>query len=186
MTKHDEFPLAGKFTDLRYGRYEVCGDAATEIEGPRNVEGSCPPFTPQPRPWSITRPWTGPPSTSLGLWTGSVGMQSTSSGSAAQNKRGGLPSTSSNQPYEKFLKRSIPFVSLCLDQTNRNIVIDSIINNVYIKIADSSVSGQAILSAVASKVGCESTDLVILDAKFVEVSDDKGKNFFFQIMIRIN
>lgn len=147
----------------------------SEVEVLRNVEGSCP-FPPQPRPWSITRPWasnTGQPSTP---WTGSVGVQSTSSGTAphVQNKRGGLPLA--NQPYEKFLKRSIPFISLCLDQTNRNIVIDSIINNVYIKIADSSVSGQAILSAVATKVGCEATDLIILDVKFVEVSDDKGKN----------
>jgi hypothetical protein len=173
LTKDDEFPLAGKFTDLRYGRYEVCGDVTSEIEMPRNVEGPSSQFTPQPRPWSITRPWTGPP-TSLGPWQSGIGIQSSSSGSAAPNKRGGLP-TSGTQLYEKFLKRSIPFVSLCLDQTNRNIVIDSIISNVYVKIADSSVSGQAVLSAVASKVACESIDLVILDAKFVEVSDDKGK-----------
>lgn len=125
---------------------------------PRNAEA----FTPQPnpRPWSITRPWTG-----------NAGQPSTSmQPSALQNKRG-----AANQSYEKFLKRSIPFVSLCLDQTSRNIVIDSIISNVYIKIADSSVSGQSILSAVASKVDCEATDLVILDVKFIEVSDDKGK-----------
>ena len=81
-----------------------------------------------------------------------------------------------NQSYEKFLKRSIPFASLCLDQTNRNIMIDSIVSNVYIKIADSAVSGQTILSEVATKIGCEATELVILDSKLVEVSDDKGKN----------
>lgn len=115
---------------------------------------------------------TGQPSTSLGQWTGSVGVQPPTSGSSLQNKRSVL----ANQPYEKFLKRSIPFVSLCLDQTNRNIVIDSIISNVYIKIADSSVSGQALLSAVAAKVGCGTTDLVILDAVMTKVRTLSLKN----------
>lgn len=163
ITKHDEFPLAGKFGDLGYGRYEVCGDLSSEVDQvPRNVEG----FTPQPspRPWSITRPWTG-----------NTGQSSTSLQLPAPgNKRGAT--LMANQSYEKFLKRNIPFVSLCLDQTSRNIVIDSIICNVYIKIADSAVSGQAILSAVATKVGCEATDLIILDVKFIEVSNDNGKN----------
>lgn len=156
LTGHDEFAVAGKFGDLGFGRYEVCGDLASEAEQvPRNVEGFAP--QPSPRPWSIGRPWTSQPSTSLQV--------------SATPRNATLMA---KQTYEKFLKRSIPFVSLCLDQANRNIVIDSIVSNVYIKIADSSVSGQSILSEVAPKVGCEAADLMILDAKFIEVSDDKG------------
>lgn len=58
-------------------------------------------------------------------------------------------------------------------------MIDSIVSNTYIKIPDSSVSGQTIMSEVATKVGCEATDLVILDSKFVEVGDDNGTANYF-------
>ena len=90
ISKHDKFPLAGKFSDLSFGRYEVCGDPSTEADQmPRNTEGYSTPQS-SSRPWSITRPWTN---------TG----QSTS-----HKKRG----TASTAVYEKFLKRNIPFVSL--------------------------------------------------------------------------
>ena len=65
-------------------------------------------------------------------------------GSGPTRKRS-LTTALAHQPYEKYLKKSIPFVSLCLDN-HRNIVVDSIISNVYVKIPDSSVSGQEILS----------------------------------------
>lgn len=66
-------------------------------------------------------------------------------------------------------------MALCLDQSNRNIAVDTTINNVYVKIPESSVSAQAILSALAVKIGSDASNLVLLDAKFIEISDDKGK-----------
>ena len=36
------------------------------------------------------------------------------------------------------------------------------------------MSVQAILSPMATKIGCDGDDLVILDVKFLEIADDKG------------
>lgn len=60
ITQNDEFSVSGKFSKLAFGRYQVCGDPLSEADQVRSVEV----FTPQsnPRPWSITRPWTGQPS----------------------------------------------------------------------------------------------------------------------------
>ena len=52
-------------------------------------------------------------------------------------------------PYESSL---FPYVSLCLDESGRNICVDTIISNVYIKIPDSSVSLQGILNEVLNEV----------------------------------
>ena len=146
ITKNVEFPTEGKFT-VQFGRYKVCGDA---------ILGEC--RSQQSKTWSIPKPWTNSPGPS---------------GLSTRSRRGDV----SSQPYETFLKRSIPFVSLSLDRTNRNIIVDSTINNVYIKIPDSTVSVQAILSAIATKIGsCEANELIILDVKFIEISDDKGQS----------
>ena len=50
--------------------------------------------------------------------------------------------------------------------------VDSIISNVYIKIPDSNVSLQTILSEVAAKIGESPNDLILLDSKFIEIGDD--------------
>ena len=73
------------------------------------------------------------------------------------------------------MKQSIPYVALGFDQSNRNIVVESIINNVYIKIPENSISAQSILSAMAEKIQVDANTLVILDVKFLEISDDKGR-----------
>ena len=146
VTKHVEFPTDGKFTTIDFGRYRVCGDASMGEHS-----------TDEPRPftsksWAIPRPWintAGP------------------SGSLLRKK--------ATQPYDVYLKRSIPYVALGLDQSNRNIIVDSTINNVYIKVPENTVSAQTILSAMATKIGCDASSLVILDVKFLEISDDKGK-----------
>ena len=79
--------------------------------------------------------------------------------------------------YESSLKRSFPYVSLCLDESGRNICVDMIISNVYIKIPDSSVSLQAILGEVARKIGESPTELILLDSKFIEIGDDSRGKF---------
>ena len=79
--------------------------------------------------------------------------------------------------YESSLKRSFPYVSLCLDESGQNICMDTIISNVYIKIPDSSVSLQAMLGEVAGKIGESPTELILLDSKFIEIGDDSRGKF---------
>ena len=91
VTKNVEFPTDGKFENINFGRYKVCGDNISDatVEQPRSAEDPADrPFT---KSSSIPRPWnqTGP-SSSFGIRT----------------KR------SQNQPYQTFLKRSIPYVSV--------------------------------------------------------------------------
>ena len=53
-------------------------------------------------------------------------------------------------------------------------MVDNTINNVYVKVPENSLSVKSILSAVATKLSSTPEDLVILDVKFLEVTDDKG------------
>ena len=154
VTKHVEFPSDGKFTTIGFGRYRICGDASVDEH---------PTISDEPRSfskWAVTRPWAAPSSLSSVI-------------AGIRNKRG---AGSGTQPYETFLKRSIPYVSLCLDESGRNVLVDSTINNVYVKVPDKSLSASTILSAMATKIGCVAEELVILDVKFLEVTDDKGEN----------
>lgn len=57
--------------------------------------------------------------------------------------------------------------------SGRNIIVDSTINNEYINIPENSV---LVESALAAKIGCEATPLVLLGVKFIEISDDKGES----------
>ena len=77
--------------------------------------------------------------------------------------------------YDSCLKRTIPYVSLCSDSSGRNICVDSIITNVYIRIPDDNVGTRSILGDVASKIGAEENDLILLDSKFVPITDDDDK-----------
>ena len=153
VTKNVEFPSDGKFTNIQFGRYKCCGDH-DEVDEMQHTSA-------QPKSWSLPRPWKHDnPS-----WSNTSGPSS--SGPFQRSKK-------MCQPYEVFLKRSIPYVALGLDHSGRNIIVDGTINNIYIKIPENTVSAQAILSAMATKIGCEVAELVILDVKFLEVSDDKG------------
>jgi hypothetical protein len=165
VTKNIEFPVSGKFVGTHYGRFKCCGDLNPDVPN-TNVEE--PQFTTpfkQSQPWSLPRPWTNVAGPSL------------------------MSRKKVNTPYEAFLKRSIPNVALGLDQSGRNIVVENTINNVYIKIPENTVSAQSILSAMATRIGCEAVDLIILDVKFIEINDDKGKyitkNHSSQLFIQI-
>ena len=150
VTNHVEFPTDGKF-NVPFGKYRIYGDDASECR------------TPEPRPstssWAITRPWSVAGSSSV-----LAGVRS---------KRGSVSGTQSR--YETFWKRSIPLVALCLDDNCRNILVDSTVNNVYVKVPENSLSVGSIISAVATKVNIAFEDLVLLDSKLIEVADDKGK-----------
>lgn len=84
---------------------------------------------------------------------------------------------SRNRPrYEACLKRTIPFVTLCPDQSCRSMCIDTVISNLYLKIPESEVSLDAILTAAGPKVDVAMEQLVLLDSTFVPVTDDgKGR-----------
>lgn len=110
--------------------------------------------------WPVPRPW---------LSAGSSSSKGPSS--IVRSKKTSIP-----LPYDVCLKKSIPYVTLCLDQSGRNILVDNTVNNIYIRIPEKSVSVQSILSAMATKINCEANELVILDVKFLEISDDKGKS----------
>jgi len=166
ITNNAEFPEEGKFQLPRYhgGRYKVCGDLQSpeKEDGGPSVQGStaateqCPTTS----GWSLPRPWvTSSPFTS-----------------GKPNPLGKVKGSKASQGYsEPTFKRSLPYVSLCLDQTGRNIMVDVTIDNVYIKIPDSSVSVTSILGEVGSKIHIPAEQLTILDSKYVPVSDDKGK-----------
>ena len=66
-------------------------------------------------------------------------------------------------------------MTLSLDHTGKNITTQSTNENVYVKIPESSVLVPAILSEIALKVSIPSEDLVILDLKYIHVTDDKGQ-----------
>lgn len=77
--------------------------------------------------------------------------------------------------YDSCLKRTIPYVSLATDSSGRNMCVDTIISNVYIRIPDDNVCTQAILSDIAPKISAEERELTLLDSKFVPVTDDDDK-----------
>lgn len=91
------------------------------------------------------------------------------------------PSSALLRKKPKYESRTIPYTSLATDSSGRNICIDSIIANVYIRIPDDKVSTKTILSELGSKISAEENELVLLDSKFVPVTDDdeKGKGLKF-------
>ena len=64
-------------------------------------------------------------------------------------------------------------LSLSLDQAGKNLAIGSTDDNVYVKLAESSVSVRAILSEIGRKTSTSEEELVLLDSKFLPVSDGK-------------
>ncbi len=163
ISNHAEFPEDGKFHLPPYhgGRYKVCGDrkspenedAGPSMPGNAVAAQQCPMIF----GWSLPRPWVTPSPLIPG-------------------KPSPLGGSKSSQAYtEPTFRRSLPYVSLCLDQTGRNIAVDTTIDNVYIKIPDNSVSVGSILAEVGNKVHNPAEQLTLLDSKYVPVSDDKGK-----------
>ena len=138
-------------------RYKVCGEDETTSNESTSSNESVPTNV-----WSTPRPWQVP-----------RGRPSTSSESS-------LPITTKRnvhqQPssFESNFKKCIPFVTLALDGSGK-MVVESTDDNVYIKIPESSVSTQSILSAIGPKIAMSGDDLIVLDSKFIPVSDDKGQ-----------
>ena len=164
ITKNAEFPIDGKFQLPSANKYKVCGEPATDkATGRESASLSFPsPHTQMPGPsgtqrgWSLPRPWA------------SDGCVLFHSHFSSKGKRQETTS------YEPFLKRSFPLVTLTVDRTGKSVVVDSTLNNVYVRIPESTVSALCILSEIGKKTGIDPQELVILDNKMIPVSDDKG------------
>ena len=131
-------------------RYKVCGENETSIGESSNT---------------VRQVWSTPPS-----WT--VPTRGRSSAPLESPKRN-ISEQSSSGVAESTFKKCIPFVSLVLDGSGK-IVIESTDDNVYIKIPGT-VSTESILSAIAPKVSMVADDLIVLDSKFIPVTNDKGQ-----------
>ena len=163
MTNHAEFPENGLFNlgSLHGSKYKVCGEPMEQADGRET------PIRPRfalrtSSGWGQPRPW------------------------ASENLSSNQPGPSSallrkKPKYESCLKRTIPYVSLATDSSGRSICVDSIITNVYIKIPDDNVSTQTVLTEIACKINSDENELVLLDSKFIPVTDDddKGQNTLF-------
>ncbi len=167
ITKNAEFPNEGQFNlPGGMGTYRVCGESESS-GSPASAESFPSPSQPGPSGmvvntppvsagWSVPRPWA------------TVHSQMLSS------KPNPLNRTRKNQPYtESSLKRSFPYVSLCLDHTGKHVVVENTIDNIYVKVPDSSVSVATILEEVGSRISVTAEDLLILDAKLVPVSSEE-------------
>lgn len=162
MTNQVEFAVDGLFTFGDFplgGRFKVSGDTAipdTAIPVTHAQKENRPSFQVPlgfQSSWSVPRPWQN------------IAGQSTSRGQ-------GKPFQPKS--YEPCLKKTIPYVSLCLDNAGKTIVNDATISNIFIKIPDISVSLDSILSEAGTKIGCDPYELILLDVKFFPISDEKG------------
>ena len=162
-SRNVEFPEEGRFKLVDTGpgmKYIVCGDPDTGENAP-SVSGFIPssqpgPSNPSSSGWSIPRPWA--------LLNNQVSLK----GNQLSRTKKTLPMSNA-----AMLKRTFPYVSLSLDHTGKNITVESTIDSVYVKIPESSVCASSILDEVAIRVGSVAEDLVILDAKFLPVSNDE-------------
>lgn len=172
LSKNAEFPEDGQFRLATYlgSRYKICGDPVEE-EGPAVNEDvsqssassssgltAVSPF----HDWSIRRPWSA-------------------GGSGQRGKLMSLPPPHSSKKflpaYEPYYKRTIPFVTPALDHTERNVYAGTTVENVYIQVPESAVSVSTILQEAGKKVGIPAEELIILDSKWIPVSDCNGRIF---------
>lgn len=151
--QHAEFPGDNGAFTLTNNRYKVCGD-----EDNQSSSASSPP-TPPPV-WNTPISWQSQRGGRMPFPTNSHGKQLV-----------GRPN------YESaYFKRSIPLVSLSLNKTGKNIVIENPPDeNVFVKVPESVLSVDAILAEVGKKTSLLPSDLVLLDSKVLVVSDDKGQ-----------
>ena len=159
FTKNAEFPEDGRFKikdDEPFSHYVVCGEddlcesikesVSSPQPGPSN---SC--FPPD---WSTFHPW-----------------------STQKNRKVNPLSLSKKTPMlasnPANVKRTFPYVSLCLDHTGKNVAVESTIDSIYVKLPENAVCVSSVLEEVSARVGFPAEDLILLDSKFVPVNNDE-------------
>ena len=111
------------------------------------------------RAWCVDQPWTA------GDRSGKMPLKPTLTSKKAEK----LTS-------EPLFRRTFPFVSLNLDKTQRNILVDTTEENVYIRVSERTLSVQTLLAEMGKGINVPEEELVILDSKCVPVTDDdKGQ-----------
>lgn len=174
-----EFPDAeGQFNVSRgvAVRYKVCGDEDHGDEPTHGSQLTGGHHQYHASGWAFPRPWA--PGQRLGRTSpSSSSLPGPSSGLSGQSPSlSSRPRNATHTGYtESCFKRTIPYVTLVLDDFGK-IVVDSTIDNVYLKIPESSISVSGILSSIGEKIAdVAGEDLVLLDAKLFPISDaDKG------------
>ena len=155
FTKNAEFPDNGVFKvkdDVLFAHYNVCGEdeatqpaVSTPQPGPSNFPNDGSSF----RPWSTRK-------------------------SAKVNPLSLSKKSPLTTPHVVAgLKRTFPYVSLCLDHTGKNVTVESTIDSIYVKLPENGVCVDAVLEEVSTRVGIATEDLVLLDSKFVPVSNNE-------------
>lgn len=171
ITRNAEFPHDGKFQLSSGSKYKVCGeqadDDATPVPTATALVGN---QTPLPRPQYYSASSTLPGPSRAGGWN--IPRPWASDASFHANSKGKQKAT--GPPYEPLLKRSFLWVTLSLDNAGKKIIVESTTRNVYVTVAESAVCVPAILAEVGRKVSMDPTQLLILDNKFLPVTDDKG------------
>lgn len=74
-----------------------------------------------------------------------------------------------------YVRKTIPLIEMCVDATH-TIPKISILENYFVKLKDGTVNGsEVILKQIANQLQLENCqELVLLDAKFIIVTDPKG------------
>ena len=72
-----------------------------------------------------------------------------------------------------YWKRTIPYVSLGIEGGNgRNLCVDTIIRNLFLKLPESTVSAAAILAEAGSRISNLQDELLLLDSKYIPIAAD--------------
>lgn len=137
----------------------MCGDDVNQAEADPPAP-SRPPPPPPPPAWSVPVQWGQRPRVPF-----SPKHQAGTSGESS------------------FFKRCIPFVSLTLSKSGKSIAVGPPEENVFVKIAESALSVNTILTEVAKKISMTPGELVLLDSSCLMVSDDNGQ---FELHMIIN
>ena len=98
-----------------------CGDPAGSNNSTNNSTSIVeePLETRLPHTWSLPRPWTNASAGPSRPWSGA--------GFTGTRKK-------ANQASDSFLKRSIPYVALGLDESGKNIIVDTITMLKFLKV----------------------------------------------------
>ena len=167
-SKDVEFPEEDRFRLSVYlgSRYKVCGDSLEKSEdlgNSSNETNALPPY----HHWQVTPPWSaGFKKERTKTHNPVPPMQPTSSSSSSKKVN-----------YENYFKRTIPLVTLGLDPSGKNVGIETTDDNIYIRVLECEVSAQSIVEQACKKMKTQE-ELVLLDAKWIPVSEGKGRQLY--------